>query len=107
MIRIVYHRTHHALTMEGHAGAGEPGKDPVCAAASALAYTLGANVQHLESLGALRQATVELAPGAAEIRCTPNSRFAAQVTVIFDAICLGFSELAQQEQDHVAFEMLG
>ena len=40
MTRIVYKPAKPSLRMEGHAGGGEPGRDPVCAALSMLMYTL-------------------------------------------------------------------
>ena len=40
MTRIVYAPETPALRMEGHAGGGEVGRDPVCAALSMLMYTL-------------------------------------------------------------------
>lgn len=40
MTRIVYTPGEPALRMEGHAGGGEAGRDPVCAALSMLMYTL-------------------------------------------------------------------
>ena len=40
MIEISYDREHYSVTVQGHAGAGEPGHDIVCAGVSALVYAM-------------------------------------------------------------------
>ena len=45
MTRVEYDRAALSLSMEGHAGAGEPGYDLVCAALSTLMMTLERRVQ--------------------------------------------------------------
>jgi uncharacterized protein YsxB (DUF464 family) len=45
MTRVRYDRADLCLSMEGHAGAGKPGNDPVCAALSALMMTLERRMQ--------------------------------------------------------------
>ena len=69
MIRVIYYRSYNRLTIEGHAHSGEPGQDLVCAACSALAYTIAANVGRLESQGQVQDVIVQLEPGNAEISC--------------------------------------
>lgn len=108
MIHAVYHRKHHRVTVEGHAYSAEPGRDLVCAAASALLYTLAANVSSLEEGGQIgKNPVVLMESGNAEIRVLPRSRFANIVTVIFDTICTGFALLAQNNPEHFSFEIRG
>ena len=45
MTRILYDRAGLRLEMQGHAGAGEKGADPVCAALSMLMMTLERRMQ--------------------------------------------------------------
>ena len=58
MTRVRYEPTIPALEMDGHAGAGEYGRDPVCAALSILLFTL---------LDANDAATAHFADGYARI----------------------------------------
>ena len=43
MIEVTYYREHNRLVVTGHAQSNEYGKDLICASASILALTLGAN----------------------------------------------------------------
>ena len=106
MIQVVYHRSYHRVTVEGHAQSGDPGHDLVCAAASALAYTLAGNVANLADHGQAKKPTMELSVGKAEIVCSPVSRFRATVTMIFDAVCVGFELLAAHYPDYITYEIL-
>ena len=105
MINIVYHRKYHKLTVKGHAYSGESGRDLICAACSALAYTLAENVSNMESGGQTRNITINLNPGDAEISCYPNSRFNSIVTMIFDAICAGFELLAANYPENITYKI--
>lgn len=105
MIKVVYHRKYNRVTIEGHAHSGEAGHDLVCAATSALAYTLATNVAHMKKGGCLRAAPIKLESGDAEIRCAPRRRFKATVTLIFDTICVGFESLARQYPENISYEI--
>ena len=105
MIKAVYHRKHHTLTIEGHAHSGEPGQDLVCAAVSALGYTMAANVEHLHRQGAVREPVIRMDPGTAEIRCSPVSRFRSTVTLVFDTVCAGLDILSQQYPENICYEV--
>jgi len=107
MIRVVYHRGYYKLNIDGHAQSGDAGHDLVCAAASILAYTLAANVLELEAMGHVRDMSIDLDPGQAEIKCCPRTRFKAPIQMIYDSICAGFALLAQQYQDNISYEILG
>lgn len=107
MIRVVYHRIYHRVTIEGHAESGEFGRDLICASCSILARTLDENVQGLEKAGIVRVMTAELQSGKAEIMCNPVSRFRSTVTMIFDSICAGFALLARDFPDFISYEVQG
>ena len=51
MIEVKYNRYLNRLTMDGHAGSAPIGHDLVCSAASILAHTLAANVEHMADAG--------------------------------------------------------
>ena len=107
MIQVVYSRNYNRLTIEGHAHSGEPGQDLVCAACSALAYTMAANVANMETLGQVRDVIVKLEPGKAEISCRPKNKYKAITARIFEAICVGFEILAADKQEYVSYEIRG
>ena len=89
MIQATYYRSYHRLTVTGHAGSAEPGKDLVCASASMLAYTLAANVANMADHGQVRQPIMNMDEGNTEISCNPRHNLKASVTLIFDSVCVG------------------
>ena len=107
MIRVVYHREYHRLTIEGHAQSGEPGHDLVCASASILAYTLAASVNDLVANGQAGDPIMELYGGNATVSCKPAHRLKAVVTMIFDSICTGYALLAATHPENISFEVRG
>lgn len=107
MIEITYHRSYNRVTIKGHAMSNEPGRDLVCAAASALAYTLAANVANLEANGQVTEAIVKLEAGDAEISCRPNRKYTAMVSRIFEAVCVGFELLARDHGLFVSYKIYG
>ena len=107
MIQVVYYRNYNRLTIEGHAHSGEPGHDLVCAACSAMTYTLAANVGNMETLGHVRDVIVKLEPGNAEISCRPKNKYTAVVARIFEAICVGFELLAADNHLYITYEIHG
>lgn len=107
MISVVYDRESISVTMKGHALSGEAGQDLVCASASILAYTLAANVTTLEEQGFLKQMSIKLNPGDAEIKCIPESHYKYTVAVIFNSVCAGFALLAHDYPDNISCEIKG
>lgn len=107
MIKVIYYRKYNRLTVEGHAHSDIPGRDLVCAGCSTLAYTLAANVGHMEQLGQVRNVTVKLDPGLAEISCDPKNRFTSIVGCIFEAVCVGFEILASNHPRFISYEIRG
>ena len=107
MIEVIYYREHNRLVVTGHARSDEYGKDLVCAAASALALTLGANVGHMAAKDYVTGYTVRLDPGDAEISCNPRTRYRESVKQVFMSICVGFEILADQYKDYISYSVRG
>ena len=107
MIHVTYHRQYNRVTVKGHAGSGPEGHDLVCAAVSALALTLAANVSYMETQDAVWNVIVELAEGSAEIQCTAYRRYKDSVEQIYRAICVGFELLATKYPKNISYEVLG
>ena len=99
MTRINYDREELRLEMEGHAGAGPKGADPVCAALSMLMMTLAARMREREeeTLPAVSQA-----PGHFMICCRPEEGEAALCRESFDTVFAGLALLAEHEPEHVS-----
>lgn len=100
MTRIVYDPAALRLEMEGHAGAGMYGQDPVCAALSMLAMTLERRVTELaESV----YPTLSRAPGRFSLSCRPEAGAEAQCRECFETVGAGLALLAEQRPEHVSF----
>lgn len=105
MIQATYYRKYNRLTVTGHSGAAEHGKDLVCASASMLAYTLAANVANMADNGQVRNPVIKNNEGDAEISCTPRHNLKASVTLVFDSVCVGFELLAHDYPEFVNYEI--
>lgn len=105
MIQVVYHREYHRVSVKGHAHSGEHGRDLICAACSALVITLADNAAAMKKSGHVRAVRTDLASGDALVACAPASRYNNIVTVIFDAICMGFDRLAKEYPDYITYEV--
>ena len=100
MTRIVYAPAELRLQMEGHAGAGLYGEDPVCAALSMLGMTLEKRVLELaESCFP----TLSRAPGHFLVVCRPEADAAGQCREVFETVAAGLSLLAEERPEHVSF----
>lgn len=100
------------LWIRGHAGAGPPGEDLVCAAASMLVQTLARTVLRLEAQGETAAVRIRIRPGSAAIRCRNTAPARAAFRVIrdgFSLLCAAhpacvelrcLAEQAQKGEDH-------
>lgn len=105
MIQVVYYRSYNRLTVKGHAHSAEPGQDLVCAGASALTYTLAANVGDMKDNGQVQDVIVKLESGDAEISCRAKNKYKAIVGRIFEAVCVGFELLAEANPEYISYEI--
>lgn len=98
MVSIEFDRDNLCVTVKGHAQSGEAGHDLVCAATSALVYTLAADVERLCQPSAIR-----LEEGDAEISCSPDADYRLMVTFLFESICVGFEMLSVDYSEFVSY----
>lgn len=101
MIRARYGRRSLSLDLRGHAQYGPKGKDIVCAAASALAFTAAAALQ--DESERFYPRVVEQ-PGALRIACEPAEGSRRACRRLLDTIWIGFELLAQQFPEYVSAE---
>lgn len=106
MIKIKYDRPANSVNISGHAGYAEMGKDTVCAAVSALAYTLNANVMDMGDKGMVVNAVMRMKPGDAEISCKAVPGFEEDVRKVYDSICLGFEMLSGSFKKNIEYEVV-
>ncbi|MBR3963873.1 MAG: ribosomal-processing cysteine protease Prp [Clostridia bacterium] len=101
MIDIVYDKRVPSVTVRGHAESAPEGQDTVCAAISALTYTLAADVCRLgcENL-------VRLQKGDAVISCTPPPALRSVADYLFESICVGFEIISRDYPKNVRYEIV-
>ena len=104
MTKIEYNRQDLKVTIKGHSGYAEQGKDIVCASISSLAYALGKYVDKAYREGkAYFKPTIKLDEGDAEISITIRGTFEYETRLVFDAMCEGFKLIANTYPDNVEF----
>ena len=101
MIRARYARKGLAMDLRGHALYGPKGQDPVCAAASALAFTAAAALQ--DEAERFYPRIVER-PGALRIACEPAEGSRRACRRLLDTIWIGFELLAREFPEYVSAE---
>ena len=82
------------VRITGHAGAAEPGKDPVCAAVSGLVLTLKENIQ------AIPGSRCRIVPGNAVFQCPETEGNRKLFTVFFR----GFRLLSRLYPEYIKME---
>ena len=102
------HRTF-KLTIKGHAGQAEVGKDLVCASVSILTYTVAHNVDFLKGVGAYTQPpTITLNEGDSVIECkVAEPSLYKNLANRLDAVVTGFRLLHQSYPEYVTFKHNG
>lgn len=106
MISIVYHERLNCVEIKGHAKSGKKGHDIVCAAVSALAYTLASAVNGLKGADAVVYCDVKLEEGNAHISCKPREKRMSAVKLVFITICEGFRIIAEQYPKNVVYKIM-
>lgn len=104
MIRVYYARGEgeHELTINGHAGYAEYGKDIVCAGVSAIAFALlGWLENHEEELTEMDELMVE--DGQVYIACAGSDK----VTTAFQVALMGLIQISRAHPEYVDIEYSG
>ena len=104
MTRVTYDRVALRLEMEGHADAGPPGFDPVCAALSMLMMTLE---RRMEDRAERMQPVSRRGAGSFLIECSPDAADEALCRESFDTVAAGLALLPENRADCVSFCLVG
>ena len=83
------------VTIEGHAGYAEHGKDIVCAGVSTLAYTLSSYLQKMNNEQKLIYFYATMKDGQSEIECFPKQNFIDEVLLVYDVVINSLKQLAK------------
>ena len=96
MTRVFYEPEDFHVRVEGHAGSAPKGEDLVCAAVSALAWTLADAAQDYQA-GVLINETAAII----DVRCWPNARDEEKCEQMFGVIMGGFRLLADKYPEFI------
>ena len=105
MIEVSYHRKYNGITVIGHAKTGEIGHDLVCAAVSGLVLTMAANVNGLVESGAVKDHTIRLEHGTAEVSCVPVRKMRGVVALVYETVCHGFEALSRLYPENIRYQV--
>ena len=105
MTRVFYDPDRLHLRVEGHATSAPAGEDLVCAAVSALCWTLIAEAEAEERYHAEIAADAETA--RVDVRCCPEGASAFACGYLFDIIMGGFALLAENYPEYITIRTGG
>lgn len=96
------------LTLKGHAGYAEIGKDIVCASCSILAYTVASFVEEADRYGYFKSnPVIKLVSGDTEISCEPVDDLVTATKNIFVFAEQGYTLLANDYSQYVKLKQFG
>lgn len=96
------------LSMDGHAGYAEPGKDIVCAGATMLAYALGQTLKDFYESGFLRhEPRLRYSEGAISIEAAPKKDCFGAVHIAFWCTLSGCRLLEHRYPEYVRLDQPG
>lgn len=106
MIRVVYDRANYKVTVDGHAGSAERGRDLVCAAVSTLVMTLASNAVHLVGTRCVDEHTIIVEEGKSLIKLSPVRKMRHVVLNTMDSICAGFDVLVGLCPEFISYQVI-
>ena len=106
MINITFHPDTFELKVEGHADHGKKGEDIVCAAISALFYTLAEALYQSEEM-MTSPLSFDDKDGEGYIRCFPKEEYVGNISRTYWTILVGLELVANSYPDNVTFEVRG
>lgn len=102
MIEVHFDREAEKLTVRGHAGSAEQGKDLVCAGASMLVFTLADTLKALENESFRPRITLEPGYAVFDAKAENGETMFAAIAAMF-TVCCGFRRLAAEDPQFVRF----
>ena len=97
-----------SLSVVGHAGQAEIGKDIVCSAASILMYTVAQTLTQMHKQGWLKKKPhINLNEGRGVITCVPKKEYHEECLMVFFVAEMGYTLLAKNYPQYVAISPFG
>ena len=97
-----------SMSVVGHAGQAEVGRDIVCSAASILAYTVAQTLTQMNKQGWLKKKPhLNLKEGKSVITCVPKAEFYEECLMVFFVAEMGYTLLAKNYPQYVALKPFG
>lgn len=97
-----------SMSVVGHAGQAEVGRDIVCSAASILAYTVAQTLTQMNKQGWLKKKPhLTLKEGKSVITCVPKAEFYEECLMVFFVAEMGYTLLAKNYPQYVALKPFG
>ena len=106
MIEIKFNPKIYELTIDGHAGYEEKGKDIVCAAVSILFYTLAQALTESEHM-LDEKLSISNDDGNGHIICKPKKEYEQSVCLIYWTVLQGFQLMTGNYKENVSLRIVG
>lgn len=106
MIDITFNPNTYTLDVTGHAGHGKKGEDIVCAAISALFYTLAESLYNSKAMLA-DDIVFSDEDGQGHLSCKPKAEYEANVSLIYWTVLNGFNVVSQAYKKNINFKVVG
>ena len=94
------------IKIDGHASFAKPGRDIVCAGASALAMTLYLALKEKAEQGWLDAAVLQCESGNAHLYAQPQEPYALAIETLFEAFSNGLRAMAQAYPEYIKVKSL-
>ena len=101
MTAVTYSPKEHRITLDGHAGYAESGKDIVCAGISALLFAVPATLRKKDIKYFLDLNEPE---GFVSIKAYPEKKERHECEVILDTVAMGLKLLADHYPENVTYK---
>ena len=101
MITIIFDGDEHSVTVRGHAGYAERGRDIVCAGVSALTGALVDGAARYD--GEVKIGT----DGAVTVRCHPAPETVDECSAVMQTVLYGFWNIEREYPNHVKVQYIG
>lgn len=89
------------IKINGHASFAEPGRDIVCAGASALAMTLYLALKEKLEAGWLEAAVLDCDSGNAHLYALPQEPYALAIKTLFEVFSNGLRAMAEAYPEYI------
>lgn len=103
MIKIRYMPEEFSVTITGHAGSDEVGKDLVCCAVSTIAQCMVHNLEELNG-AMIKKAEYKVQPGNFHLRVVPCEFRRITIRTIYDAFIGSLQFVADNYPDYINME---